>query len=194
MPLRFVAPVFLLERDSSGAVFEGFEVFRILLVIFLVVIFRRVEFHCRQNLRYDRFFEFPGVGQLLLRHFRDLFFLIAAIKNRGPVTWTDIGELAVGLRRIDLLPVDVEQLLVRNFGRIVNDLDRFPIVGPLRTDQFVGRIGFCSAAVAYCRLNYTRRFVEGRLNAPKTTTGKNRGFRRCRLGILRLRRSSQKQQ
>jgi len=110
--IGLVAPVFLLERHSSGAVFEGLEVFRVLLVVFLVIILGRIKFHRRQNLGHDRFFELAGVRQFLLRRFRDLFFLVAAIKNRGAITWTDVGELAVGLRRIDLLPVDVEQLLV----------------------------------------------------------------------------------
>ena len=43
----------------------------------------------------------------------------------------DITELAVGLGWIDLPPIDVEQLLVRNSRRIVNDFDRFPVFRPL---------------------------------------------------------------
>ena len=97
--------------------------FRILPVVLLVIILRGIKFHRRQNLGRDQFLKLPGVGQLLLRHFRDLLFLIASEKNRSAITWTDIGELTVRLGRIDLLPIDVEQLLVRNSGRIVNDLD-----------------------------------------------------------------------
>src|SRR5207244_992125 len=105
---------------------------------------------------------------------------IASIKNCSPITWTDIGELAVRLGRIDLLPIDVEQLLVGNFGRIVNNLDRFPVVRLLRADELVSGIGFGPAAVTDCRLDHTGRLVECRLNTPETTARKNGAL--CRGG------------
>src|ERR1700730_9821903 len=60
---RGVAPGLLLVRGSPRAVLKGFEVCRVLLIIFLVIILRRIELHRRQNLGHDRFIELAGVGE-----------------------------------------------------------------------------------------------------------------------------------
>jgi len=44
---RRFTPRFLLERGAAGSVLECFEMCGILLVIFLMIRFRRVEFHRR---------------------------------------------------------------------------------------------------------------------------------------------------
>jgi len=88
--------------------FERFEVFRVLLIIFLVIILSGIKLHRRQNLSHNRFLKFAGMAQLFLRQVRNLLFPITAIKNRGPIAWTNIGELPVGLCWIDLLPVNIE--------------------------------------------------------------------------------------
>ena len=58
--IRFFVPSLLLERYSAGPFFECLEVFRILLVIFLMIIFRWPKFHCRQNFGNNRFIESSG--------------------------------------------------------------------------------------------------------------------------------------
>src|SRR5207237_9595049 len=108
--------------------FERFEVFRVLLIIFLVIILSGIKLHRRQNLSHDRFFKFAGMAQLFLRQFRSLLFLIAAVKNCGPLAWTDIGDLAVGLCWIDLLPLSVGRRLVGHFCRVLSYLYCFSVV------------------------------------------------------------------
>src|SRR5437763_15545705 len=127
--------------------FEGLEVLRILPVILLVIILRGIKFHPWQNLGRDQFLKLPGVSQLLLRHFRDLLFLIASEKNRSAITWTDIGDLTVRLGRINLLPIDMQQLLVRNSGGIVNDLDCLSIICLLGVEALVTVFRFRSASI-----------------------------------------------
>src|SRR5947207_10431890 len=46
---RFIAPVFLLKRNPTGTVLERLEMFRVLLIKFLMIIFRRPEFHRRRS-------------------------------------------------------------------------------------------------------------------------------------------------
>jgi hypothetical protein len=173
---RFVAPVLLLERHPTRAEFESLEVLRVFLRILLMIIFGRPKRHRRQNLGYDRFFEFSRTGQFRLGFLGDFLLIFIGIKDRRSIARTDIGELPVALRGIDLLPVNVEQLRERNLHRIVNDLDRLAVFRLLRAHQFVGRIRFRSAAVTDRRLEHTRRFVERGLNAPETTAGENGGL------------------
>src|SRR5438105_3799551 len=104
------APSLLLERGSPGTVLERLEMFRILLVILLMIILRRIEFHCRQNFRHNRLFKFPGAGQFFLRSLGDLFLSRVTVKDGCAITGPDIGELAVGLCRINLFPINIEQL------------------------------------------------------------------------------------
>ena len=59
-------PSLLFKRNATGPVLERFEVLRILLVIFLMIIFGGPKFHRRKNLGHNRFFEFAGVRELLL--------------------------------------------------------------------------------------------------------------------------------
>src|SRR2546423_12193123 len=97
--------------------------FRVLLVIFLVIRLSRMEFHRWQNFGPDWLIEFPRVRQLLLGNLRVFFLVIVAVKNRSPITRSDVSELSIRLGRIDLPPVNIEQLIVGDFGRIVSDLD-----------------------------------------------------------------------
>src|SRR4029077_18224992 len=111
-PLTSVAPRFLLERHAAGTAFKGFEMFRILLVILLVVTFGRIKFHRWQDLGHDRLMKFSRAREFCLRRFGDFLLVIVSVKNRGTVTGADICKLAVGLSGIDLSPINVEQLFV----------------------------------------------------------------------------------
>src|SRR5256885_10471252 len=93
--LRLIAPVLLLERNATGAVLECFEMFRALLIIFLMIILGRPKLHCRQDFSRDLFLELAGACELLFRSFRDFLFVIAAIKNCRAITRTDVGKLSV---------------------------------------------------------------------------------------------------
>jgi hypothetical protein len=88
------------------------------------------------------------------------------------------------LRRVDLFPVDFEQLIVRNPSRIVGDLDRLAIPGLFRADQLIGWVRFGSTAVTNDSFDNAGRFIEGRLNAPKASARENGGFYGSGRGIL----------
>src|ERR1700730_8346715 len=60
---RGFVPGLLLVRGAPGSVLESFEVRRVLLVIFLMVILRRIKLHRRQNFGRDRLIELAGVGE-----------------------------------------------------------------------------------------------------------------------------------
>ena len=82
----------------------------------------------------------------------------------------------MGLSRIDLLPIDIEELIERDFGGIVGDLDRFAVLRFLRSDQIIRWIRFGPAAVAHAVSYHTGRPIERRLDAPETAPGENRRF------------------
>jgi len=59
-----IGPLLLFKRLSPGTNFKHLKVGRVLLIIFLMILFRRPEFHRRQNLSYNRFIE-PARGRQL---------------------------------------------------------------------------------------------------------------------------------
>ena len=160
--------------------------FRVLLVIFLVIRLSRIEFHRWQNFGHDWLIEFPRVRQLLLGNLRVFFLVIVAVKNRSPITRSDVSELSIRLGRIDLPPVNIEQLIVGDFGRIVSDLDRFPVACFFRRNEFVSGVRFGPAAITHDRFNHAFCLVECGLNAPKTAARQHRGSRFRRRRILFL--------
>src|SRR3712207_8781075 len=58
----------------------------------------------------------------------------------GLVAGADVGKLPVCLRGIDLAPVDVKQLLIRNLRRIIGDLDDFAMLRLAAGDGAVVRL------------------------------------------------------
>jgi hypothetical protein len=44
-------------------------------------------------------------------------------KDGGPLARADIGKPAIGLRGIDLAPIDIEQLIKDDLCRVVGDFD-----------------------------------------------------------------------
>src|SRR5947209_13899285 len=95
----------------------------ILLIIFLVIILGRPEFHRRENFRGDRLVKFSRAGELGFGGFGDFLLILVGVENRGAVARADVGELSIGLRGIDLFPVNVQQLVIGDFCWIINDLD-----------------------------------------------------------------------
>ena len=83
--------------------------------------------------------------------------------------------MAIGLRGINLPPVDIKQLIEINLRRIVGYLDGLAIIRPLGTDQRVSRVRLGPAAIPDNRLDHARRLIERRLDAPETAAGKDRG-------------------
>src|SRR5690242_18925747 len=116
---RLFFPSLLFKQNAGGPVLEGFALFRVLVILFLVIRLRWIEFHRWQDCSHDRFFEFAGPREVLFLSLGNFFLSRIGITNRGPITRADIGQLAVGLSGIDLPPIDVQELLVGNLRRVV---------------------------------------------------------------------------
>ncbi len=101
-------------------------------------------------------------------------------------------ELAVGLRRIDVPPEDVKELVVRDLRRIVCDLDRLAMLRFMRGDFLVGRVFGAAAGVPHNSFDYAFRVIERRLHAPETAAGKDRCFRRSLRDYLRVTKKTSK--
>ena len=97
-----------------------------------MVLFGRIKLHCRQNLRHDRLIEFSRLAEFLLGRFGWPFLLVVSIIDRGLIRKTDIVELPIGLRRIDVVPENFEQLLVGNLRRVVSHFDGLAVFGLVR--------------------------------------------------------------
>ena len=71
----------------------GFVVGGVLLVILLVIIFRRIKGHRRQNLGRDRALEFSRFGEFLFGGLGQLFLFVAGEVNRRLVGKAQVVEL-----------------------------------------------------------------------------------------------------
>ena len=83
-------------------------------------------------------------------------------------------ELPVGLGRIDVSPKNVQQLVVRNLGRIVSHLNRFPVLGAVGGNFFIGCIIRATAGVTDDGFDNALGVIVRRLHAPETAPGENR--------------------
>ena len=70
------------------------------------------------------------------------------IENRGAVLGSEIGALAIELRRIVILPKHIQQDVVRDFRRIVIYFHGFGVAGSIAANIFVGGILEFPAGVA----------------------------------------------
>src|SRR6202042_3617448 len=93
-------------------------------------------------------------------------------ENRRAVLRTEIGPLAVLLRRIVHLPESVQQLLVCDFGRVEGYLNDFGMAGFVRANVLVGWTCRAAAAISHGRVDHSRYPSECRLNPPKTARTK----------------------
>ena len=109
-----------------------FESGRIFQVILLMVLFGRIKFHCRQDLRHNRFLKFARLRQSFFGRFGQFFLIVIRIENGSAIRRSDVGKLSIGLGRVDIAPVNIQQLIVGNLRRIISYLDRFAVAGLLR--------------------------------------------------------------
>src|ERR1700737_3577389 len=120
---RRVAPE-LLQAGVAATPLPGTVVpERILLVEVLVVLLGRKKRRGRGDLRHDFPLEARHLFDPLLRLLGGFPLRLVLVEDRRAVLRAVVAELAVGLRRIDVVPEDLEQLLVGNLGRVVSYLD-----------------------------------------------------------------------
>src|SRR5215471_19709483 len=111
-----------------------------LLQILLVIVLRPIELRGGNDLGGDGPPVTAALFEGLFRGDRGRLLSGTVKKDRGAVLSSDVRSLAVELRRVVLVPKDVEQLLVAHPGRVVFDLNRFRVAGFVRAHVFVSRI------------------------------------------------------
>src|SRR5690606_16046356 len=84
-----------------------------------------------------------------------------------------IAELSVGLRRIDVAKVDLEQRRVVDAARIVDHAHGLDVAGVAARDLFVGRRGGPTAGVAADGVAHALERLERRLHAPEAAAREN---------------------
>src|ERR1700694_830964 len=90
-----------------------------------------------------------------------------------PVLVTVVGSLAVEGRRIVHVPESVQELVIRDFGGIVGDLDRLRVTRSAGADLLVSRVVARATGVAGHRVDHARHLVEKVLNTPEASARKS---------------------
>jgi hypothetical protein len=107
-------------------------------VVLLVILLGRPEGPRRNDLGHDR------TGQLLrrlerrLRRERQLLLRFVVEEDRRAILAAVVAELRVARDRVDVVPEDVEQLLVADLGGIVDDVYRLGVARDASRDLLVG--------------------------------------------------------
>jgi len=142
-----------------------------------MVVFCRIEFVQRGNLRDDGFLPQASFIEFSDELFGDGFLLLVVVEDGGTVLCARIHTLPVQCRWVVDREENLQDFPVRNLGRIEGHLDRFRMAGLTCADLLVGRVDGCAACVAG---NYALDAVnlpEDRLDTPETTAGESRNFR-----------------
>src|SRR5512135_2718256 len=147
---------------------------RIFLVIVLVVILGRVELCCLYNLGNDRFFEGLVLLQQRLRLQRQPVLFLVMIEDCAPILMPMITELPVLNSRVDIVPEDVQELLIGHFCRVIDDLNRLGVPCPSGRDLFVSGILFLPPSVTGCNRNHAGNLVEWVFHAPEAAACEGR--------------------
>src|SRR5213594_1382014 len=109
-------------------------------VVILVVLFGGIKLCRRLDLGHDWFFKRLRFFQCGLRFECETFLLLVEIEDRAPILASPVAKLAIRRRRIDIVPEDIEQLLIAYLLRIENDLNRLSVSGPARRNFLIGRV------------------------------------------------------
>jgi hypothetical protein len=122
-----------------------------------------------------------------LRRLRETTLLRVVHEDRRAVLVAAVAELPIDDGRIDVDPEDVEQLLVRDLLRVVDDLDGLGVAGVVVGDLLVGRVDDATAGVAGRHADDADLLLVRRLHAPEAAAGERRfreagGSGRRRLG------------
>src|SRR5688572_28757556 len=79
----FGAPSFFEETPATRTGMVSLIIRGILEVIFLMILFGRIEWLCGQDFRHDWLRKFACLSQHLFRRFRCFFLLFVAVEDRG---------------------------------------------------------------------------------------------------------------
>src|SRR6185312_5486598 len=165
--LRRLAPDLLEALGTAAAPFVVLVSDRILVVVILVVVLRRREGRHRKDLGCHLLLE--AVFDLLLGLFGERLLLVIADEHDALIGAALVAELSVGVERVDIVPVMIEQLGVGDLGWVVGHLDGL-FVTLMRA---IGRVGRGAAGITRDGLGHAVDLVERGLHAPEATAGED---------------------
>src|SRR5437773_2028776 len=143
----------------------------VLVEVALVVLLGAPELRRRYDLGHDRLREVALHNNLRPE---GLLLLLGIVgEDDRAVLVTEVGALAVECRRVVHVPEGVEQLRVRDPGRVVRDLDGFGVPGAARANLLVGHVVDVAALITRDGIDHARDLVEEVLDAPETSAGKS---------------------
>src|SRR5579864_9337736 len=122
-----------------------------LLQILLVILLCRIERDCRYDLGRNGLDVAMCLFQRLLRCQRFFLLLGRMEEDGGAILRAPVGTLAVHLGRVVILPKDLQQIGIADFGRIELDFDRFSVARAVGAYFLVGGILGVAADVADAR-------------------------------------------
>ena len=157
----------------------------VLFVIVLVVGLGSVERLSPSNRRDDGRLENTTLFELAFRSFGQCALFAVVRENRGPVLLAAVGELAASIGRVDLSPKDLQQILVRDDGRVILHLNRLDVGSPPRAHLFVRWRRRLTARVPGRDADHAWQLLKRRLHAPKTPARKSRLRQRGRISTRR---------
>src|SRR5256885_10724652 len=135
----------LQPRVAAAALAVPAVAHRVLLPVLLVVLLRRPERGGLGDLRDDRRLERLGLLDLRLRCLGGGLLRVVRVEDLGGVLRSVVAELTLVVGRVDVVPEDVEQLVVADDARVELDLHRLHVAGAARGDLLVRRIGDASS-------------------------------------------------
>jgi hypothetical protein len=106
------------------------------------------------------------LGGLLLR--------VVEVEDGRAVLMAAIAELPLGGERVDVVPVQVEQLGVARLGRIIEDVHGLGVPGGARAHLLVADVLLAAAVEAADHRLDARLPLERRLHAPEAAAGEDR--------------------
>ena len=137
-----------------------------------MVVLGFVESDGGNNLRHDGAAELSCFFAFLPGSSRGLLLLRRMEKNCRAVLRAEIRALPVQLRGIVVLPENVQQVFIRDFGGIVLDFNRFGVTGPIAANVFIGWILRVSAGIAHACSTDAGNLAERGFNTPETSCRK----------------------
>ncbi len=174
--IGWAGPVLLNKVLASGSFTVTFIMERVLFMISLVIFLSCIEWGRRKNLRGDRFIKPAALCQRKLRLFRFGPLVFIMIKNGCPVGVAPVMELSPCIGRVNLLPEQLQQFLVRKHGRIKCNLHSLIVAGLIGTDLLISRILRMSSGISRDDPMDPREFFKRRHHTPETASGKGSEF------------------
>src|SRR6185503_1394241 len=135
------APEFMQPLCPPAVELVEFVAKRILLVEILVILLGRIEVRSCDNLGGDRSGKLLGLLDHLLRLLRQALLIFIMIENGRAVLMALVTELPIRSRGINVVPEEIENLLVADLCRIIENLYRLRVACAARRHLLIGRIG-----------------------------------------------------